>query len=406
MISRNISEIVFLKEFGRQMRFIAGPRQSGKTTIAQDFLKTCGCLPLYYNWDNRAVRDRYIDDNHFYLQDIYNVNPKGRKRWLCMDEIHKYPEWKNVLKDFFDTSGNELGFIITGSAKLELFRKSGDSLAGRYFIFHLNPLMLREITGRKYTNPPECAEELIRKCLGTVNYYRKEMEELLDFSGFPEPFLNGRTKFHNKWRNDYFDRILREDMRDLTAIKEIETIAVLMKLLPDKICSPLSINSLAEDVKVSYPTVASYLNLMELVYLIFRIPAYSKKISRSITKEKKAYFYDWSRLTDLSKRFENYIAVELKSLCSLWSDSGIAQFDLYYIRTRDGRETDFLITRDSFPWLMIEVKVGRSDVAYHHLKNRELLDKIPFVQLVQENGIAEKKEEGVYQISASRFLGI
>lgn len=193
MISRNISEIAFSKEFGRQMRFIAGPRQSGKTTLAQDFLKTRGCLPLYYNWDNRAVRDRYLEDNHFYLQDMYNVNAKGLGKWLCMDEIHKYPEWKNVLKDFFDTSGNELGFIITGSAQLELFRKSGDSLAGRYFIFHLNPLTLREIAGRKYADPPDDPEELIKRCLGTVKYHKKEMEEMLALSGFPEPFLNGST---------------------------------------------------------------------------------------------------------------------------------------------------------------------------------------------------------------------
>ena len=404
MIKRHISKIAFSRDFGRQMRFIIGPRQTGKTTAAKEFLKEQNCLKLYYNWDDRKTRDRYIADYHFFVQELYNVKPSNGRRWLCMDEIHKYPEWKNVLKDFFDSFGEENGFIITGSARLDMMRKSGDSLAGRYFTFRLNPVTLRELTGKSFLEPPADADDWIMQKLDHPTYKEKELSALLRFSGFPEPLLSTSVRFHNKWRTDYVDRLIREDMRDLTRIQELENIAVLMYLLPSKIASPLSINSLTANIKCSFATVSNYLKAMELGYLIFRISPYSKKIARSLTKENKVYFFDWTRINDPAAQFENYIAVELKTLLELWTDAGIGNFDLHFLRDRDGRETDFRILRDKEPWLMVEAKLSRSVIDYHHRKNRNTLGGISFVQVVRQENIAEKRENGLYQISASRFF--
>jgi predicted AAA+ superfamily ATPase len=177
------------------MRFVTGPRQTGKTTIAKQFLKKCGCETLYYNWDNRKIRDSYLRDNHFFSNDIYNTKSLCEKRWLCMDEIHKYPDWKNVLKDFFDSFCDENGFIITGSARLDLFHKSGDSLAGRYFLFHLNPLTLREGIGvKKDLEPPNQLKNLfstlwiITNTLKTkqINYWNS-----VDFQNLINQIVNG-----------------------------------------------------------------------------------------------------------------------------------------------------------------------------------------------------------------------
>jgi len=202
-----------------------------------------------------------------------------------MDEIHKYPEWKNVLKDFFDSFGEKNGFIVTGSARLDMMRKSGDSLAGRYFTFRLNPITLRELTGKSFLEPPADANDWIMQKLDHPTYKEKELYALLRFSGFPEPLLSTSVRFHNKWRTDYVDRLIREDMRDLTRIQELENIATLMFLLPSKIALPLSINSLTANIKCSFATVSNYLKAMELGYLIFRILPYSKKIARSLTAE-------------------------------------------------------------------------------------------------------------------------
>ena len=386
------------------MRFIIGPRQTGKTTVAKKFLKEQNCLKLYYNWDDRKTRDRYIADYHFFVQELYNIKSSEGKRWLCMDEIHKYPKLKNVLKDFFDSFGEENGFIVTGSARLDMMRQSGDSLAGRYFTFRLNPVTLRELTGKPFYEPPADADDWIMQKLDHPTYKEKELSALLRFSGFPEPLLSTSVRFYNKWRTDYVDRLIREDMRDLTRIQELENIATLMYLLPSKITSPLSINSLTADIKCSFATASNYLKAMEFGYLIFRILLYSKKIARSLTKENKVYFFDWTRINDPAAQFENYIAVELKTLLELWTDAGIGNFDLHFIRDRDGKETDFLILRENEPWLMLEAKFSRSTIAYHHRKNRNTLGGIPFIQVVRQENIAEKREDGLYQMSASRFF--
>ncbi len=405
MIKRHLEAIAFSPDFGRQMRFIAGPRQSGKTTLAMRCLKTFHCSDLYYNWDNRKVLDDYLEDNHFFAKDIYKNRSRKQIKWLCLDEIHKFPKWKNTLKDFYDHYWEEISFIITGSAKLDMMRKSGDSLAGRFFSFHLNPLSLSEVIGKSCQFPPAAAQQWIEQKLDNPAHSEKALEQLLQFSGFPEPFTSANNRFHNNWERNYIDGIIREDLRDLTRIIELENIAFMMKLLPERIGSPLSINSLAQDMKCSFGAVKGYLQAMELTYLIFQISTYSRKIARSLTKEKKLYYYDWTKIPNPAKKFENYVAVELKILTDLWTDSGIGNHQLKYLRTRDAKETDFLILRDEQPWLLIEVKMKNRTLEYHHKKHRDELDsKIPILQIVRESNVAEKRPENIYQISAARFF--
>ena len=321
-----------------------------------------------------------------------------------MDEIHKYPGWKNILKDFFDSYWEEIQFIVTGSARLDMMRKSGDSLTGRYFNFRLNPVSLLELSGADFAVPPFEASDFLRSRLDAPRYLQDELLTLLEFSGFPEPLSSGTQRFLKRWRSAYLDTLVREDLRELTQLKNLEKTAQLMQLLPPRISSPLSINALAKDINVSYATAANYLTALELGYLIFRIPPYHNKIARSLKKEKKVYFYDWTRAGSPAGRFENYLAVELKSRINLWEDAGYGTFELNYIRDRDGRETDFLIVRDRNPWLLVEAKLSSSSIDYHHRKNREALGHIPFVQLVLENKVAEMKKDGSCQMSASRFL--
>ncbi|MEA1921173.1 MAG: ATP-binding protein [Pseudomonadota bacterium] len=387
------------------MRFIAGPRQTGKTTLAKLFLQTADSAPLYYNWDNRKVRDSYMENNHFFASDIYNVPPgENGKRWLCMDEIHKYPGWKNILKDFFDSFWEEINFIVTGSARLDMMRQSGDSLTGRYFNFRLNPVSLAELSGADFVPPPIDAVDFLRGKLDSPRYLQDELQVLLKFGGFPEPIASGTERFLTRWRSAYLDTIVREDLRELTQLKNFEKTVQLMQLLPPRISSPLSINALAKDINASYATAANYLAALELGYLIFRISPYHDKIARSLKKEQKAYFYDWTRAENAASRFENYVAVELQSRINLWQDAGYGTFVLNYIRDRDGRETDFLIVREKKPWLLLEVKLSSSAIDYHHRKNRQVLGNIPFVQIVFEDNVAESKADGTCQMSASRFL--
>jgi uncharacterized protein len=408
MIERLLSSIAFSGEFGRQMRFIAGPRQTGKTTVAKTFLKKQGCERLHYNWDERDIRNRYLKNPHFFASDILNTQTESKQHILCMDEIHKYRGWKNILKDFFDTYGDDNLFIVTGSARLDLFRKSGDSLAGRYFMFRLNPLHLRECIGlSKPVELPESSSELITRALDSYEYHQQELESLLAYSGYPEPYTMQSSRFFNKWRNDYVDRIIHEDFRDISQVHDLEKIATLMEVLTERIGSPLSINNLTGDLQCSFQTVSRYLQLMELGYLLFRVKPYSKKITRAINKETKAYFFDWTRSSTEGSRFENFVAMQWKILTDMWMDSGVGAFELRYIRTRDAKETDFLLLRDTKPYLLCEVKLSAGSIERHHLNHRDMiLPEMPFVQIVAQEGVAEKKEQNAWQVSASRFFAI
>jgi len=402
MISRAVEKICFSDTFGRQMRFIAGPRQVGKTTLAKIFLKRQGDEPLYYNWDKREIRQRFKKEPYFFRSDTLGKKA-DKKRWVCMDEIHKYPKWKDILKDYFDSFEEQFQFIITGSARLDLFRKSGDSLSGRYFLFRLLPLSLFEILNHPLPLPTKKAKVFIEENIQS-RYHQSEMEHLIRYSGFPEPFSKGDEIFSSNWHREYVDSLIKEDLRDLTKIHDLENVATLMTLLPERVGSPLSINSLREDIEVSHNAARNYLRSLILTYIVFEIPPYTKKIQRALRKEKKIYFFDWSLVTDPAKRFENYVAVELKNRVELWNVATAYKFEIYFLRSRDGRETDFLITRNQTPYFLVEAKITDSDIASHNIHHAKQLGNIPLVQLVYKPDILKVGKENHYVISASRFL--
>lgn len=406
MIKRHLSKICFQDEFGRQMRFISGPRQIGKTTIARDFLHRHNLDDLYFNWDLREVRDRFIHDPYFFETQIYDSQASAKSVWACLDEIHKMPKWKNILKDYFDKFENAARFIVTGSARLDWFRKSGDALTGRYFLFHLFPLSLSEATGHPLPAPEseETAEDFIERRISRVRYEQDLLQQLLNYSGFPEPFIRASDRYFRRWQRDMVDQIIRDDVRDLTRIIETENIASLIIRLPERIGSPLSLNALREDLNVSYTAVKNAISALQLTFVVFLVSPYSRNISRALKKEKKCYFFDWTRCPTPASRFENYVAVELKTLIELWNDGGLGVFDLFYVRTKDGKETDFLVVREGKPWCLLEAKLSDGPVENHHHRHAKALGGIPVIQLTQEPKVVKKSKGNIYRISASRFF--
>ncbi len=399
MKNRHIQNILTKDIDDRQMRFLAGPRQTGKTTITKSFVNNA----TYFNWDLKTTKDKFRKDPYFFETLIYDAPGKP---WIAHDEIHKMPQWKNILKDYFDKFENDARFIITGSARLDLFRKSGDSLAGRYFLFKLFPLTLSEAVDNKVKLPDRNinAQDFVEQRLSNVEYHQEALEQLLAFSGFPEPFLKANTRFYTRWSADLTDRLIHEDVRDLTRIVELQNIETLSHLLTERIGSPLSLNSVREDMTVSYNAVKNAISALELVYMVFMVPPYSERISRSLKKEKKCYFFNWTLASNEAVLFENYVSVELKALTELWNDYGIGRYNLFYIRTKEGKESDFLITNNSEPWCLFEVKLKDGPIERHHFKHARLLGDIPIVQLCKENKILKKGEKNSIRVSASRFF--
>jgi uncharacterized protein len=406
MVDRFLEQICFSSEFGRQMRFIAGPRQSGKTTLAKNFLDKNHSSDLFFNWDDKTVRQSFLHNQHFFFEIIKKHNIK--QPWVCFDEIHKTKNWKNILKAHFDSYEQKLGTIVTGSARLDMFRRSGDSLAGRYFLFRLMPLSLNELSYKLDLKESEfTAIEFIENRLSrdiNIPLRQKTLKDLLVFSGFPEPFLNGKIKFQKLWQKNYSERIIFEDIRDISQIRDLDSAHSLLNMLSGTISSPLSINSLREDLELNHSTVKNYLKYFNLSYLTFEISPYSKNLRHSIKKEKKLYFYDWTRVEEESAKFENYIAVELQTLANLWTDSGYAETEIFYLRLKNKKESDFLITKDKQPWLIIEVKLNSKDLESHHYAFSKNLGNIPILQITNLNDLIIKKSDKSFVVSADRFL--
>jgi predicted AAA+ superfamily ATPase len=394
-----------------KMIFLSGPRQVGKTTFVKNKLEEIKNEGLYFNWDDPYVRREYIRNPHFLK--AYLAKAKGKLPLVAFDEIHKHKNWKNILKGLYDVHSEEAQFIVTGSARLDYFRRSGDSLVGRYFAYRLLPLGLAEAAGNfdsvlrddLMLSQPESRGFLSAVQKIDEATFKEPYERLMLYGGFPEPFLRAKRSFSNKWRRDYKSLLIHEDLSDLTRIQAIRGIEQLLLLLPERVASPLSINSLREDLQVNHKTVSNWVEALKKIYLVFSVMPWSKKISRAIRKEAKLYFFDWTMVDDEGARFENAIAVSLLRLVSRWNELGFGDFELRYIRNQQGKEVDFVVIKDQKPLALFEAKKGKAGISKSGSYFNRLLS-IPYYQLVSDYDVVEAHPDQKYVIAAWRFLGL
>ena len=311
-----------------RMVFVGGPRQVGKTTMALSLLEgeQDESSPAYLNWDVLADRENILAERV----------PSGQSR-IIFDEIHKYANWRNLMKGLYDKNRSSLSFIVTGSARLDYYRKGGDSLQGRYHYYRLHPF-----TATEYSYTPDSAL----------------VEQLLQLGGFPEPFLRGEVRFHRRWLREHSARVLYEDLRDLENVREVSALELLLSHLPTCVGSPLSVNSLSRLLQVNHASIERWLAIFERLYLCYRIPPFGAGRIRAVRKEKKLYFWDWSRVEDRGARFENMVASHLLKYCHHVEDTEGHDMELRFIRDTDKREVDFVVLRDGAPEFAVECKTG------------------------------------------------
>ena len=384
----------------RQMVFISGPRQAGKTTLTEQ-IRARAANSLYINWDEPEHRRRLIGNPHFY-EEIDRVD--ASKPVVVLDELHKYGDWKNYLKGIYDRDSGHFKFIVSGSGRLDAYRKGGDSLAGRYFLFYLWPFTLGELADRRkkpedfWQNPLDVPEEH-----GEDWDIWKTLDRL---SGFPDPFTEGTQRYYRIWSRNYRNQLLRDELRDLVEIRKFTSADLLYALLPERIGSPLSMNNLAGDIQVSPDTVKNWLAWFDRLFLSFRISPWSQRIPRAIRKEKKLYLYDYGSIESEGARLENRVAVELLRAEQTWNDLGMGDYTLHFLRNKQGEEVDFLICDRNRPRLLIEVKTGETKPDAGLRKFQTIL-QIPAVQLVEKKGVCRLLSNDAHKImvvSAPRYL--
>ncbi len=330
----------------RQMLFYAGPRQVGKTTIGKSLRQIYHHFD-YLNWDIGQDKKLIIAGDEEIAARFGLTKLSSEQRLLVFDEIHKYAYWKNFLKGLFDAYGDRVHILVTGSAKLDVFRKGSDSLLGRYFPYRIHPLSVREMQTdtipTTLTSPPSAID--------ADSYHA-----LMTFGGFPEPLTKQNNKFTIQWNRARENLLFREDIRDLTSIRDLDLIQILATLLKDAAGQLVNLSNLAKKLQVSVNTVKRWLSTLESFYFCYQIRPWTKNISRSLLKEPKVYLWNWADVNDVGARAENFIASHLLKAVHYWNDSGEGEFGLYFIRTKEGREVDFIVIKNNKPWFLVEVK--------------------------------------------------
>ncbi len=368
MIIRTIHDatIDFLEE---KIVLLTGPRQVGKTFFTKSLMHSFEYLNFDHA-DGRAI--------------IKQMSWDRSKELIVLDEIHKMKNWKRWLKGIYDVDGIPPALLATGSARMDVYRKGGDSLAGRHYLLRLLPLSIKEVDAK---HPKEV------------------LEALMQFGGFPEPFLSGSTRKSKLWRKGHLDIILREDLLDLEKVRDIKSIELLVDLLAARVGSSISYASLAQDLQVSPHTIKHWIEILENLYVIFVVRPYSKKLSKSIRKETKIYFHDVARVTaEAGARLENIVACHLLKRNYFLSDTEGEKMQLFYLRDKEKREIDFLTTRnDQVEWL-IEVKTGEKNLS-NHLKyyHERLLPKNSY-QLVYNLNRTSEFPNGIRIVPVDDFL--
>jgi predicted AAA+ superfamily ATPase len=388
----------------KPMIMLAGPRQSGKTTFARGIVAKDFSDTVYFNWDMAKDKSRLIADPAFFFKEPRS-NISSRPL-VILDEIHKYRDWKNYLKGIYDQFSKEYQFLATGSGRLELSRKAGDSLAGRFLKFHIFPFTLAELSNRRRTIKNFMANPLEGFDDAPAGETAQVFKSLWELSGFPEPFLKGKKTFWSSWSAAYGQQIVRDDLRTVADIRNLDMVETLFALLPSRVASPLSMNNLAGDLQVAFDTVKSWLLLFDSFYLTFRISPWTQKISRSILKEKKIYLFNFPVIDDEAARFENLAALEFLRAVEAWNDHGWGNFSLHYLRNKDKQEVDFLLAENNRPFLIAETKLS-DDAPAASLIDFQKLFNIPAVQLVRKEGVRKVNRNGknsILVVTAHRWL--
>jgi predicted AAA+ superfamily ATPase len=362
-----------LEDVQRKMVFIGGPRQAGKTTLSKHLCQAAGddSKQRYLNWDATVDRERLMME----------VFPAGRG-FLILDEIHKFSRWRQVVKGLFDKRGDELQILVTGSASLDYYRRGGDSLQGRYHFYRLLPLTYSELGGHSLAS----------------------VQDLLRYSGFPEPFLLQSERQTRRWSREYRTRIVRGDLTDLEKVQDVSLIEMMALRLPALVGKPLSLNALKKELQVSHQSVARWLNMLENLYMLFRIPPFGAPSLRAVKKEVKHYHWDWTVVGDMRWRFENLIACHLLKWCYFLQDTEGRDMQLRYFRDVDRREVDFVLLEEGQPLHFIDCDLNcrQPSRSLNYLKVR--FPRVMATQVVLEKDLDWVTKEGIRLCSANHLL--
>lgn len=335
----------------RQMAFVAGPRQVGKTTTCKEQGN------IYFDWDAQTHQRTIVAGQEAVAEDAGLHQLTGSsKPVIVFDELHKYPRWRNFLKGFFDLYGDSCGIVVTGSSRLDVYRRGGDSLMGRYFLFHMHPFSVAELATTAL--PPE--DNIVRP---PRRVDTNAWEALWHYGGFPEPMIAGNTRFLRRWQSLRHTQVFKEEVRDLTRIQDLALLQVMGRMLEERSGRQLVAANIAHDIQIAPNTAKAWVDALCALHVGFLVRPWHRNITKSLRKGPKWYLRDWSGISDKGQRAETLVACHLLKAVEGWTDLGLGKFELRYLRDKQKREVDFAVIRDQQPWFLVEVKTGSRGIS-------------------------------------------
>jgi len=326
----------------RQMALLSGPRQVGKTTVCRSIAEA------YLNWDNSDHRRILLRGPAALAATLELDRLRASPLIAAIDELHKHARWKSLLKGFFDTYAERVHLIVTGSAKLNVFRRGSDSLMGRYLLYHMHPWSVAECVRTSLPTDVIAPPAAITAA---------DWDALWEHGGFPEPFLRRDVRFTRRWRSLRQEMLAREDLRDVTRVQDLGAIETLMQILGECSGRQLVYANLAAEIGVAVDTVRRWIDLLGRLYYGFVVRPWFANVAKALRKEPKWFMHDWSAVADDGARAETLVACHLLKAVDGWTDLGLGSFELRYLRDKQKREVDFLVVRDRKPWFLVEVKM-------------------------------------------------
>jgi uncharacterized protein len=327
----------------RQMALVSGPRQVGKTTTCRSVSNE------YLNWDNAGDRRLLLPGPASIAQALHLDVLRAKSPVATLDELHKYTKWKSLLKGFFDSYGDRVHLIVTGSSRIDIFRRGGDSLMGRYFLYRMHPWSVAESLRTHLPQKEIHAPEEVRSA---------DWDALREHGGFPEPFLRRDSRFTRRWRSLRYEQLSREDLREIALVSDLGTLETLMQILAEHSGQQLVYSNLAQEIQVSVDTVKRWIDLLTRLHYGFVVRPWFRNVTKSLRKEPKWFLRDWSGIPDDGARAETLAACHLLKAVEGWTDLGFGDFELRYLRDKQKREVDFLVVKDRTPWFLVEVKMS------------------------------------------------
>lgn len=328
----------------RQIAFVSGPRQVGKTT-------TCRALSsAYLNWDHLADRRLILRGAQEVAQHVGLNQLQEQPPLIVFDELHKYRRWTNFLKGFFDVYGAVARVIVTGSSRLDITRRGSDSLMGRYFPFRMHPWTVGEAIR---TGLPD--ERLVRPPMTIPD---ADWQALWEHGGFPEPFLHRDARFTRRWRALRQEQLTRGDLREVARLQDLGQMEALVAVLAERSAGQLVYANLAGEIDVHQETAKRWVDLLGRLHHGFLVRPWFSNVTKALRKEPKWFLRDWSGIEDPGARAETFVACHLLKAVECWTDLGLGEFELRYLRDKLKREVDLLVVRDRKPWMLVEVKTS------------------------------------------------